>query len=402
MWVPSTAQEVEDAVNTGNVEESPSIDAKVELPTSKKNIEIAKDVAAMATDGGVLIYGVGEDENDAVSVLRPIELRGVPERISQVVSTSIAEVPFIDIKTLPCEDPIRGYVVVVVPQSARAPHMVTVNGDHRYYGREAKANRILNEGDVARLYERRQRWAVDREQVLREVIASPPVPGRPEQAYVYAFTRPAALDPGIFEQAQATMTDGVVQTLLPVVRSTVLRGKYGPSLESAPYFDRHGGDMWRWATSPREEIARADFDPGNLSTIDFNLDGRAQMFCGRATDSMMNAPEHRFIIEAVIAGNVEAFFAVMATVYDAAGYRGAVDVGLAIVGLKGAQSERARRGFPRPVPHTYPVDAYTRTARIAAAELRDAPALGQRLLRHFFEASTEIEGYNPWTQPNDR
>jgi len=45
---------------------------------------------------------------------------------------------------------------VIVPQSARAPHMVIVKGDNRYYGRDARGNRVLNEGDVARLYERRQ------------------------------------------------------------------------------------------------------------------------------------------------------------------------------------------------------------------------------------------------------
>jgi hypothetical protein len=104
----------------------------------------------------------------------------------------------------------------------------------------------------------------------------------------------------------------------------------------------------------------------------------------------------------VIAGNVEAFFAVMGVVYAAAEYHGTVDVGLAITGLKGAESERALRGFPRPVPHTYPIDVYTRTTRIAAAELGDAPALGQRLLRHFFAATTEIEDYNPWTEPDNR
>jgi hypothetical protein len=30
--------------------------------------------------------------------------------------------------------------------------------------------------------------------------------------------------------------------------------------------------------------------------------------------------------------------------------------------------------------------------------LRAAPELGHRLLRHFFEATTEIDGYNPWTE----
>jgi hypothetical protein len=126
MWVPSTAREVEDAVNAGDLEETPSFDAKLALPPSKKNIEIAKDVAAMATDGGVLIYGVGEDEHGAVRVLAPVELVGVSERISQVVSTSVAEVPFVDIRTLPRDAPERGYVVrpsadVLRPSDRLAP-----------------------------------------------------------------------------------------------------------------------------------------------------------------------------------------------------------------------------------------------------------------------------------------
>jgi len=56
------------------------------------------------------------------------------------------------------------------------------------------------------------------------------------------------------------------------------------------------------------------------------------------------------VIEVVIAGNVEAFIAVMGALYVAAGYHGAVDVGAALTGVKGAESERARRN-PFAGPH---------------------------------------------------
>jgi hypothetical protein len=49
-----------------------------------------------------------------------------------------------------------GYLVVIIPASPRAPHMVTLEGENRYYGRGATGNRILNQGDVARLYQRRE------------------------------------------------------------------------------------------------------------------------------------------------------------------------------------------------------------------------------------------------------
>lgn len=77
----------------------------------------------MATDGGVLLYGVAEDDQGNPTVPESIPLRGAPERVSQIVSTSISEVPFIEPpRSYPCaDDPSRGYLAVVVPQSARAP-----------------------------------------------------------------------------------------------------------------------------------------------------------------------------------------------------------------------------------------------------------------------------------------
>jgi hypothetical protein len=38
-------------------------------------------VAAMANEGGILIYGVGEDANKRATLLRPIVLKGVPEQV---------------------------------------------------------------------------------------------------------------------------------------------------------------------------------------------------------------------------------------------------------------------------------------------------------------------------------
>lgn len=53
MWIPKTEKEIVQAVSCGSLEETITFDAKRELPT--KNAEIAKDVAAMANDGGVII-----------------------------------------------------------------------------------------------------------------------------------------------------------------------------------------------------------------------------------------------------------------------------------------------------------------------------------------------------------
>jgi hypothetical protein len=90
----------------------------------------------MTTDGGVLLYGVAEDEDKRATIPRPIELAGAAERVDQIVQTSIAEAPYIDVRPYPTEDDATvGYLLVIVPQSVRAPHQVTVNSDLRFYGR---------------------------------------------------------------------------------------------------------------------------------------------------------------------------------------------------------------------------------------------------------------------------
>lgn len=52
--------------------------------------------------------------------------------------------------------------------------MLTIAGDNRYWGRGATGNRILTEREVARLYERRERWEVDRDRMLDETVSRMP------------------------------------------------------------------------------------------------------------------------------------------------------------------------------------------------------------------------------------
>lgn len=67
----------------GSIEEGPGFDAKRELPAKKRNVDVAIDIAAMANDGGVLLYGVGQDEHERPTVLFPFELAGQGERVDR-------------------------------------------------------------------------------------------------------------------------------------------------------------------------------------------------------------------------------------------------------------------------------------------------------------------------------
>jgi hypothetical protein len=395
MWIPKTAQEVENAARANDLPETPSFDAKAELPVRKKNVSLAIDVAAMTTDGGVLLYGVAEDDEGQPTVPAPIELAGAGQRIDQIVSTSISEVPFVEARELPLDgDPARGYIALVVPQSERAPHQVIVGQEFRFYGRGPKGNRILTEGEVAQLYRRREEWSQNRLAVLETVIQSSGIPAQSGQGYLHAFTRPTVSDPELFERAIEALggVQRVHQALLGIASQTQLGGTFAPDVGRASYWEHQSADEWRLATRGADE--RLEGDVTNLAEVGINLDGRGQLFCGRATDVRL-AQSEPMIIEAVIAGNAETFFAIMGAIYEAAGYHGHVDVGLAITGVEGANSYVRSQNWQLS-PLRYSADRFTRVAGISAAELQDAPALAHRMLRHFYVASTGYLNYNPF------
>ena len=176
MWRPRTEAEIQAGIENGITRESPSFDAKQQLPPAGKNKDLAKDICAMTVDGGGLLYGLGGKDPTRPDELYPFDLAGAAERVDQVAQAGIAEPPVIETYDIPSEENEngKGFLCVVIPASPRAPHMLTTEGDNRYWGRGAAGNRILSEGEVARLYERRERWEVDRGRMLDQTIASLP------------------------------------------------------------------------------------------------------------------------------------------------------------------------------------------------------------------------------------
>jgi hypothetical protein len=64
--------------------ETASFNAKSQLPAKGKSIDLAVDVAAMTSDGGTLLYGVGEDEDRRLTVPQPFRLADARERVDQI------------------------------------------------------------------------------------------------------------------------------------------------------------------------------------------------------------------------------------------------------------------------------------------------------------------------------
>ncbi len=245
MWVPKSEKDILSAIAAGDLVETANFDAKAKLPGKGKSKDLAVDVAAMSADGGTLLYGVGEDDNDRPTVPLPFKLAGARERVDQIVRTSISEPPAIEVHAIPTDnDPTVGYLVVHVPASSRAPHMVTVGKELRYYGRGATGNAPLSEGEVARLYERRQRWDVDRDAMLEEAIESAPIPPHEDFAYLHLVARPVVPDDNLYDRAsEGQRATQFVGGLISAASSAGAFSSYTPDLYGGHNYERRP-DGW--------------------------------------------------------------------------------------------------------------------------------------------------------------
>jgi hypothetical protein len=402
MWVPRDTSEIEEAVRRGDLQETPSFDAKESLPASrKKNIDLAIDVAAMSTEGGALLYGVGEDDQERLTRLEPITLAGAADRIGQIVATSISEVPYIEIGEHPTEaDPTKGYVSVLVPQSPRGPHQVVVGDDKRYYGRGAKGNRRLGQVEVARLYQRRLEWQQDSDALLLEAVGQARFSSAADLGYLHGFARPVVPDHGIWDRALAAAGGRLElqDRLRQAAASAGPSAGFSPDLRGAANWRRRGGDEWLLSTQPELDPTVDVEKAAGVVDVRLNVDGRGHLFCGRAAARRLvaNGAGPLAILEVVIAGNYAAFLALMGTFYELGGYHGHVDIGLSVTGIRNAVSVTGGGGLSFGGDDPYMADSYPRTRSVSAKELLSPESITRDMLRHFFEATTGREGFDPF------
>jgi hypothetical protein len=398
MWRPETADDVQKAALNGDLVETPSFEVKEALPQPKRNSDVAVDVSAMTPEGGQILVGVAEDANGQPTIPKPIELAGAADRIAQIVSTSVAEVPdYVSKELRLAEDPSRGYLLLDVPASPRAPHMVQVKGEHRYYGRGEKGNRILTEGEVARLYERRERWEVDRDEELQRTMADLPFAPQPHLAYLVGFARPVPPDRELWRRAASGDVAALLSDLAGVARTQ--RTPYEPSpsfIRIAGNWRRAGSDMYVLDTATGMSAPEAD----DTLRMSIDVDGRARLFCGRAGERLTHTgPDPTggmYLLEDVTAGSVAAFAAILGRLLERAGYMGPVDLGVAVLGIEDARSATTL-GNHRISRQAYGAPTYTRTVRLAAEALLRPADVAMRLIGDLVEASAGVD-YDPFAR----
>ncbi len=392
MWPPETESDIIQAVTEASLEETTAFDAK-SLPT--KNVEIAKDIAAMCNDGGMIIYGISEDENKRLTQLTPFPIKGLEERISTIVQNAISEPPKIFIKTIQCvDDPSLGYIVVEIPPSERAPHMVVVKGEHRFYGRSAKGNIPLSEGDVARLYNRRKIIEANLNNLLEDDIRKAPYPPYPKFGYLFMVVHPVVSSETILNkivEPGESLLVALNNLTKIVITKDPLHGNYYPHFNP---------NISRWSFTPEGVCGQIIFPgdpqtpdaPSDTLTVNIENDGTGHLFCGRAAERE-NDQSPLFI--KVVIGNVLCWLLMLGLIYEKSDYLGMVDIGLAITGIKGSVIDPGER-YTRYVRVYFDRDQYRTIKRISVKSLvnvSDLVNVVEELISPLTRAMTQ-DGYD--------
>jgi hypothetical protein len=273
------------------------------------------------------------------------------------------------------DDEARGYLLVLIPASPDAPHQVQVGDDRRFYGRSDTGNRRLSEEEIARLYERRRSQQVDREQLLGGCIERSPF-GQPEpgrQGFLHAFSHPAVRDDDLWDRALAAAggEEPLLQTLAGAVQPFHSVGWGGPHLGLGSRWEQRGADKWSLSYGRRDAE-----DVSWVARADLSMDGRAELFYGRAAGiAQRDQGGHEVLVayETGVALTLAEFLAVVGALYANGGLHGYVDIGMAVTGIRGAMSSHR---FDRPFrmdASTYGDERALRTLRCTARELSDDP-----------------------------
>ena len=183
---PETLAELEASLAAKLLQEGQHLEFKRELPSNK---EIARQCAALAVQGGVLVLGVGE--TDAGFVASPIDCAGVRERVGQIAQDTPQPPVELDSRVLHAAEAGKGVVWVEIPPS---PHMLHQVGG-TYYRRDDARTRPMSNAEVTARMALREERPLMLEQALDKALQRPEPAGTPLHARTCVVARPIGAAP---------------------------------------------------------------------------------------------------------------------------------------------------------------------------------------------------------------
>lgn len=145
---------------SNKISESTTLEYK-SLDALENNFKIAKQISAMANaEGGIIIYGIKEDENRNPKEIEWTSNKELKDKIDQVLSTKInRKVEGIEIEEISSDENNEKFVIVVkVPRSDLSPHQLSESAEvKKYYRRSNSRIREMEQGEIEDSFFKRKR-----------------------------------------------------------------------------------------------------------------------------------------------------------------------------------------------------------------------------------------------------
>lgn len=384
LWSKINAAQIKLLITGGDIVETSAFDVKEDWGMRPE--DLAKDIAAMANDGGVIVVGIRESRDSQPASETPVSLTGAKERVLQIARASIMEPPLVFVHEVPTpEDASRGFVVIVVPRSLHAPHMVTKKGVNRYYGRYGPMNIELGHGDVERLFQRRKVSRDDAAADLVDVIPWLEQLLHEQRMVLYLRSRPLTDDRLLLEALSSPPTNENLQHALTSLiakscRTDLFQGDATPFIN----FRHHRITPAGFVAGTHDEYVAAE----NCSELRVSWQGEISLVANTiAHDGIVS----KQIFPRLTSGYMVRFLDLACNLYEQASFIGEVDLKIVVAGLNGAIGMR-EGGMEYQASGFVKNDTYEAALRVSTIGLKDsrddiATDLLRPLLRPFFGAN---------------
>ena len=380
-WRPRNESDLQEAIDNEIVNENHSVELKREIAKgSSHNRELARDLASLAVDGGLLIVGIEEDKATRKKKLAPQPLTRLAERVDQV-ARSIPDLPLsvITRDIAATGRPGDGYLLIHVPESPTAPHMV----DHKYLGRGDVTKTYLSDGDVRRLHDRRWASLLDVEEMLRAEIARDPA-GDEDAAHLFLLAQPLTARSDL---ALDLMTGGTWERRLLELGHAQPLGSlpgFSPDLSSVTRVSRRtdGVALSTHNLGPTRER----LEGGDVAEVELHEDGGLRIYMSRLSDTLRDGGPVIFEV-AVVLWTLR-LLGLSRRVAEHGSYLGNWALGAAATGLRGKRAYESTQRWPaRGNMSTLDADTYMQAGFASYAELAsDAGVVASRLVGRLVRA----------------
>lgn len=371
-WGPATWSDVVEAAAGGLLDESHWVDLKQELAAGKAtiNTDLAKDLASLAVDGGLLVIGI-EDHNSHAGTVCGVELAGLADRVDQIARDKVR--PSLVVRSVEVPDPDkqgRGCLLVHIPPSAQAPHMV----DYVYYGRGDRANIRLSDEQVRSILADRARGQQDILTDLRQMADDDPMPeGDRKNGHLYLLARPdTASDEALVDFLARNDAATIINQMLAQIRTTRGGSGFAPDLQDLQHrITRAEGRAF--TTFSHEYL----YEKSMLDLL-VREDGGIRLTCGRGTEPRQgfseSGPLSPIVIPALVLGLAQSFLAFAGQIGDQhAAYQGQWRLGIRMDRLHGAQASDKAQDLLNWSGHRYTRDNYERVTTASTEQLVNTP-----------------------------